>query len=78
MKTAISVPDDVFRKAERLAKRLGISRSELYSNAVREYISRRDSAELTKQLNEALEGIDTSVDPALVRAQSRAIGREDW
>jgi metal-responsive CopG/Arc/MetJ family transcriptional regulator len=40
MKTAISIPDDVFAEAERLARRLKKSRSELYSRAIREYIAR--------------------------------------
>lgn len=38
MKTAISVPDDVFDKAEAVAKRLKISRSELYSRALQEFL----------------------------------------
>ena len=40
MKTAVSVPNEVFERAERLAKRLEVSRSELYSRALREYLSR--------------------------------------
>jgi predicted transcriptional regulator len=38
MKTAISVPDEVFEKAEATAKRLKISRSELYSRALQEFL----------------------------------------
>ena len=40
MKTAVSVPDEVFQRAERLAKRMKVSRSELYSRALREYLAR--------------------------------------
>ncbi len=78
MKTAVSVPDAVFRSAERMAKRLGISRSELYSTAVREFIDRRDGAALTAKLNAACAELDTSMDPAVLRAQARAIGPEEW
>ena len=40
MKTAVSVPDDVFERADRLARRSGLSRSEVYSRALREYVAR--------------------------------------
>jgi len=40
MKTAVSVPDEVFDEAEHLAKRLKISRSELYAKALAEFVSR--------------------------------------
>jgi predicted transcriptional regulator len=72
------VPDDVFRKAEKLAKRLGVSRSELYANALRDYISRRDSAALTKQLNEAVKGLDTRLDPQLAQYTARKLRDEQW
>ena len=53
MKTAISIPDEVFRRAERAAKRLGISRSELYTKAITEFLgARRDSA-VTASYDEA-------------------------
>jgi antitoxin MazE6 len=53
MKTAISIPDDVFRRAERAAKRLGISRSELYTKAITDFLGvRRDSA-VTASYDEA-------------------------
>ena len=38
MKTAVSIPDDVFVSADRLAKRLHMSRSELYARAVQQYV----------------------------------------
>ena len=40
MKTAISIPDDVFERAERLARHTKKSRSQLFSEAVREYVAR--------------------------------------
>jgi predicted CopG family antitoxin len=47
MKTAISIPDDVFAGAERLAKRTKKSRSQLFSDAVREYLARHTAEEVT-------------------------------
>jgi metal-responsive CopG/Arc/MetJ family transcriptional regulator len=38
MKTAISIPDDIFKAADVAAKRLGISRSELFVRAVKEML----------------------------------------
>jgi Arc/MetJ family transcription regulator len=51
MKTAISIPDDVFAEAERLARRLKTSRSELYSRALREYVARHGSEHVTEVLD---------------------------
>ena len=51
MKTAISIPDAVFRDAERLAKRLKTSRSQLYADAVRQYVARHDPDEVTESYN---------------------------
>jgi metal-responsive CopG/Arc/MetJ family transcriptional regulator len=48
MKTAISIPDDVFAGAERLAKRTKKSRSQLFSDAVREYLARHTAEEVTR------------------------------
>lgn len=52
MKTAISVPADTFEHAERLRHQLGKSRSELYSEAMREYLLNHDPDEITRRLNE--------------------------
>lgn len=46
MKTAVSIPDDIFAQAERLARRTGVSRSRLVSDAVREYVARHATDEL--------------------------------
>lgn len=55
MKTAISVPDEVFEAAERAAKSLGVSRSELYATAVREDLERYRRGDLTEKLNQVYE-----------------------
>ena len=54
MKTAISIPDKVFAAAERLARRLKKSRSQLYTEAIREYTARHDPDEITESWNRAL------------------------
>ena len=54
MKTAISVPDDVFEQAERVARREGRSRSAVYSAALREYVARHEPDEVTASIDAAL------------------------
>ena len=81
MKTAISIPDDVFENAERTAKKLGVSRSELYANAVAEFIERYRREGITEKLNDvygAEEGAASSLDPNLNTLQLDALTKEDW
>ena len=52
MKTAISIPDRVFRSAEELASRLGVSRSELYSKALAALVDKHRDDLITSRLNE--------------------------
>ena len=49
MKTAVSIPDPVFRNAEQLAKKMKVSRSRLYSVAVADFVKRYRSADVTDQ-----------------------------
>ena len=81
MKTAISLPDDVFAKAEHLARTKGMSRSELYATALKDYIQRQDRANLTEEINRAIDeiGLDAfRVDPALAAHQAKLLPREEW
>jgi metal-responsive CopG/Arc/MetJ family transcriptional regulator len=79
MKTAISIPDPVFEAAERLAQRLGKSRSELYTTAIRDYLKEHRDEDVTERLNEiygtAPEG--SAVDELLMDLQMRSVGK-DW
>lgn len=78
MKTAVSVPDPVFQAGERLAHRLGLSRSRLYSEAVREYVARRDDDDITRRLNAVYDQEPSEPDPVLTRVASRALPKERW
>ena len=64
MKTAISIPDRVFQEAERLAARLKKSRSQIYSEAVSEYVARRDPDRITEEINAVCAEVDTRPDPS--------------
>lgn len=80
MKTAISIPDKVFEAAERAAKKLGVSRSELYANAVREFIERYRRENVTEKLNKvyAEDESVSKLDRRLEALQTRSLEKEDW
>ena len=78
MKTAISVPDHTFEHAERLARRLKISRSRLYSRALEEYISRHDPDAVTEAVDRVCDRLDTSADPFVRRAARRTLEDGEW
>lgn len=77
MKTAISLPDELFASADTLAKRLGVSRSELYATAVAEYVAKHRDADVTARLNAVYADLPSRVAPTLRRAQARSIA-EEW
>jgi metal-responsive CopG/Arc/MetJ family transcriptional regulator len=77
MKTAISIPDSIYRKADELAKHLEISRSELYSRAVEQYLTEH-RADRVREALDAVYGEERSeIDPVLAAMQREAVGRED-
>ena len=80
MKTAISIPDRIFQSAEKLAARLGVSRSELYAKAVAALVEKHSDDLITSQLNEIYgpDGEDSALDPETARLQSRSLPAEKW
>jgi metal-responsive CopG/Arc/MetJ family transcriptional regulator len=78
MKTAISIPDLLFRAADRLAKRKGISRSELYVRAVQALVHAEDERELTAQLNRVYDIEPLALEPPLAALPARILEHEDW
>ncbi len=73
MKTAISIPDPIFQSAERLARRMKKSRSQVYSEAVEEYAVRHDPDLVTEQINAVCDEVDTRPDPFLTEAARRIL-----
>jgi hypothetical protein len=78
VKTAISIPDRVYRAAEKLAKRKGISRSELYTQAIEALVEREDDAEVTARLNRVYGRDPGHLDDALRHLPGRVVGDEPW
>ena len=77
MKTAISVPNELFASAEALAKKMKVSRSELYATAVAEYVAKHRADRVTAKLNAVYADLSGAVEPALRRAQVRSVA-EEW
>jgi hypothetical protein len=78
MKTAVSVPDDLFRMAEAAARRLRVSRSKLYATAISEFLDRQQTSAVTERLNEVYSRHPAKVDSALLRAQLRSLDKDSW
>lgn len=78
MKIAISVPDDVFEAGEHLAKQLGLSRSQLYADALSAYLSERGAAAVTAKLNDVYSKEDSTLDAAVAHSQLSRLANETW
>jgi hypothetical protein len=78
MKTAISLPDDIFEIAERLAAQRGISRSELYTTALRAYLEEHAGNDLRERIDAFCDRIDTSLPPDLARIARAGLKGTGW
>ena len=78
MKTAISLPDPVFHEAESVAKRLGVSRSELYTKALTEYLQKHNDDWIKAKFNEVYAEESSALDPVIARMQFLSMPSEDW
>ena len=78
MKTAISLPDELFNEAESLASRLGLSRSGLYAAALEEFISRHRAKRISERLDAIYSAESSDLDPGVARAQRKTLKRSDW
>ena len=78
MKTAVSLPDDLFRLAEQTARRLRVSRSKLYAEAIAEFLKQQDSSAITARLNDVYAVQAAKVDSRLHRAQLKSLAKDAW
>ena len=78
MKTAISIPEEIFISADQLAKRLHMSRSELYTRAIKQYIAECRHVGVKEKLDQVYASEDSSIDPAIVNSQAISIPMEEW
>ncbi len=78
MKTAVSLPDDLFADAERIARRLKKPRSRVYSEAIREYVARHDPDLVASKLNEVVGELGGADDGFSAAAGRAILERTDW
>lgn len=80
MKTAISVPQDIFDLSEKLAKKLKISRSAVFALGVKRLGEDEaiDEDAIVERINAVCARTDTSLDPAVKRLQARTLQRDEW
>ena len=78
MKTAVSIPDDVFDQVEKFARRARRSRSEVFSAALREYMARHAPDEVTEAINQAVDEIGDQHDEFVATAARRILENTEW
>ena len=78
MKTAVSIPDEVFKGAERLARRTKRSRSRLFSDALKEYLARHTPDQVTEAMDRAIDELGDSRDTFVSSATRRVLEKSKW
>jgi hypothetical protein len=77
MRVTVTIPDELFKRAERLARKLGVSRSELYTHALREYLAQEERMKVGRVLRKAYAEGWPGVDPAVTAATIMLLRKED-
>ena len=78
MKTAVSLPDRLFRAAEQHAQRAQKSRSQLYAEALAEYLARHAPDEVTEAMNRVVDEVAAEPDAFTRAAARRVLERTEW
>ena len=78
MKTAISIPDKIFHAAEQYAKNHGLSRSNLYSEAVAQFLEKHSKDQITKKLNEIYSDQSSGMNETVTALQFNSLEKEKW
>jgi metal-responsive CopG/Arc/MetJ family transcriptional regulator len=78
MKVAVSIPDNVFDEAERLAGRMQTSRSQLYTQALTEFVAKHDDDRVTAAMNAVIDDLEASPDEFIRKAADQTLRRVEW
>jgi hypothetical protein len=78
MKTAISIPDSVFKTADAFARERHLTRSALFTRAVEEFLSHHRREDVTERLDRVYAGENSRLDPVLARLQFVSLPKENW
>jgi metal-responsive CopG/Arc/MetJ family transcriptional regulator len=78
MKVAVSIPDPIFREAERISHRIRVPRSQFYAHALEAYVRERSGEDITERLNEVYTKSPPKLDPAAEALSLEILRREKW
>ena len=78
MKVAVSIPDPIFREAERISRRTRVPRSQFYAHALEAYVRERSGDDITERLNEVYARTSSKLDPAVEALSLEVLRREKW
>lgn len=78
MKTAISLPDELFEAADALARKLGLTRSRLVAEALAEYVAKHRTSRVTQRLDAVYTTEAAAVPEPLRRAQRKVLKKSEW
>ena len=78
MKVAVSIPDEVFAEAERLAARLKTSRSDVYARALDAFVAEHAPDRVTEAINEVVNSVDAAPDAFTRQASRKVFDRVEW
>ena len=78
MKTAISLPDELFASADALARKLGVSRSGLIATALAEFVAKHRASRISERLDAVYAVEESRVEAALSRAQRKVVEQSEW
>jgi metal-responsive CopG/Arc/MetJ family transcriptional regulator len=78
MKTAISLPDTLFERAELMAQHMGLNRSQLYTQALSEFLAKHDHAAITAAFDAVYADTPVSLDTELVTMQAASMDTDEW
>ena len=78
MKTAISIPDPIYKAAEQLAHQLGVTRSDLYARAVASFVKAHQEDQITAQLDDLYASEESALDDVSYRLQALSVPQETW
>jgi metal-responsive CopG/Arc/MetJ family transcriptional regulator len=78
MKVAVSIPDEVFAEAEKLAARLHTSRSDVYARALDAFVAEHAPDRVTEGMNQVVDAIEPEADEFTKAAARRALTKVEW
>lgn len=78
MKTAISIPNNLFRNAEIAARKLKVSRSRMFSVAIEEYLENHTQSQTTEKLNSVYTTERSKLDSNILKMQIQSVDKEKW